>query len=124
MDEKAMKRLFKQYTFLKRKTLPEGIEVGAGWEPIVTELFQTLSDLPPPASFVVTKVFNRHGKLQVWTTGGCNSTRLAIEAAVDRSEEICEACGNPVELGKCDKCKEEEYVEPEATVDATAATVT
>ena len=119
MDDKAMKRLYKQFKFLRKKTLPEGIQIEAGWDKIVTDLFQTLNSLPPPFDFVVTKVFNRHGKLQVWTANGCNSTRFAIEAAVEASEVTCEYCGNEIELGLCEKCK---YVEPVEVVDTTTAT--
>jgi hypothetical protein len=116
MIEKDLKKLFKKYKFLKKKTLPDGVQCGTGWNSIITNMFQALADTNPPDNFVVTKVFSKVDTLRVQTTGGNNSTRFVIDEAIEQSEETCEACGNLKELQKCDKC-----IEPPEVQDPTAA---
>ena len=110
MIEKELKKLFKKFGFLKKKTLPNGIECGAGWDIIVKDLFQTLADTNPPSDFAVIKVFSKLDELRVHTVKGNNNTRFAIDAAVERSSEVCEFCGNEKTLQQCDKCKDPEPV--------------
>jgi len=111
MEAKELKKLLKKFKFfLKKKTLPNGIECGSGWDIIVTDLFQSLSEMNLPSDFEVTKVFSKMDLLRVYTIKGNNTTRFAIDAAVERSGEVCEACGNEKTLQQCDKCKDPEPV--------------
>lgn len=106
MEQKQLNKLMKKFKFLKKKTLPSGIECGNGWNNILTELFQEIADSNPPSDFVVIRVFSKLDELRVHTKGGNNTTRFAIDNAVEKSSEICEECGNNKDLQQCNKCND------------------
>ncbi|MFA5024185.1 MAG: hypothetical protein WC523_04475 [Patescibacteria group bacterium] len=119
MEDKELKKLFKKFKFLKKKTLPEGIKCEAGWNTIINNMLQSISDSNPPDTFIITKIFSKISKLNVYTSGGNNTTRFAIEEAIELSEDTCEFCGNLKELQMCEKCKDPEPVVETAVPTAT-----
>jgi len=121
MEEKNVKKLVKKYKFLKKKTLPNGVECGIGWDTIVNNLCKELNDANLPEDFIITKIFTKMDELKLHTKGGNNSTRFIIDAASEKSADVCESCGNGKELHMCDKCKEPDpYIENDIAAIITA----
>ena len=105
MEKKIEAKLYKKFKFLKKKILPK-IECENGWANILQNLFQNIYDSNPSKDFIVTKVFEKCGDLKVYTKGGNNTTRFAIDAAIEFAADTCQYCGSNKELQQCDKCKE------------------
>ena len=105
MDQKHIKKLFKEFRFFKKKTLPNGFGCGDGWFNIIYGMsqnlinFENLSD-----TFVITSVIEKYGDLEVWSKGGNNTTRSIIDNAKEEANLICDACGNNKDDGLCAKC--------------------
>lgn len=104
MNETLTKRLIKKFKFLKKKSLPNGFEFEDGWYQIFHDLCKTIDKCNPPDDFVVTKAFEKHGRLHVYTVFGNIKTRSAISDFEEAFYETCDRCGNNKNLEQCDKC--------------------
>lgn len=115
MDDNNTKKLFKQYKFLNKKTLPDGFECGDGWYKLVYDMCKEIKAINPPAEFVVTRVINKYEGLEIHTKNGTMRTRVVLDQYNTLSMDICDACGNERDLEKCDKCTVPviEYPDPE-----------
>jgi len=115
MNDENTKKLFKRYKFLNKKTLPDGFECGDGWYKLVYDMCKELKSVSPPADFVVTKIAERYGDLEVHTKNGTMQTRVIIDEYNTQSMEICDECGKDKDLQSCDKCTvpEIDYSDPE-----------
>jgi hypothetical protein len=103
-DQKARKLFLKYKLFLKKKELPAGFECENGWYNILENLFKEILQAGAPAGFIFTKIANKYGELKIHTKNGNNTTRFAIEAAIEIAYDTCDNCGNNKELQKCIKC--------------------
>jgi hypothetical protein len=122
MNDKNTEKLFKRFPFLKKHCLPEGFECGDGWYKLVYNMCKELKTVNPPSEFVITKVAEKHGELEVHSKNGAMRTRVVIDESNTASIEICDGCGNNRDLEKCDKCTMPviEYPDPEEDEDDTA----
>ena len=103
MDKKLENKLYRKFKFLKKKLMPN-IDCGDGWYEIIHNMCVKLDDIEKPDEFVITKIYDRYGDMDVHSKFGNNATRFAIEDFKDESTKICNACGNDKDLEKCDKC--------------------
>jgi hypothetical protein len=88
--------------------------VGAGWRGLVDECYDLLTE-----DCYVADVKEKWGELRFYYYGGSNELFDKIEAICDRSNRVCEICGEPgklkiKELGwiktLCDKHYEERQI--------------
>lgn len=105
MNDDNTKKLFKQYKFLNKKNLTNGFECEDGWYKLVYNMCKEIKASNPPKDFVVTKVAERFGDLEVHTKNGTLQTRLIIDEYNTQSMELCDRCGNNKDDESCDKCK-------------------
>lgn len=81
------------------------VECGDGWYKLVYDMCKDLKDANPPIDFVVTKIAEKYGDLEVHTKNGTMRTRVILDQYNTQSTEICDECGNEKDLEMCDKCK-------------------
>jgi len=103
MNDNNTRKLYKQFKFLNKKTLPDGFECEDGWYALVYNMCKELKECAP-LDFVITRVMNKYGELEVHTKNGNMPTRIVLSAYRSDSMDICDRCGNDKELQSCDKC--------------------
>lgn len=91
-----------------------GFAVGAGWTPILDDLFRDLATLEagPSGRLTVIQVKEKFGALRVYIHRGTAAAMEAIDRASRRSATICEFCGAPSAIRdrkgwfttQCDAC--------------------
>lgn len=103
MDKKLENKLYRKFSFLKKKFIPN-IECEDGWYDIIYRMCLKLDDIKKSDEFIITSIFDRYTNMDVHTKFGNNSTRFCIEEFKEESTDVCDACGNNKELEKCEKC--------------------
>jgi len=114
MNDANTKKLYKQYKFLNKKTLPNDFECGDGWYKLVYDMCKELKPAVP-SDFIITKVAEKYGDLEIHSKNGTMQTRVILDEYNTQSMELCDACGNEKDLEQCDKCTVPviEYSDPE-----------
>lgn len=114
MNEDNERKLFKRYKFLNKKSL-DSIDCGDGWYKLIYDMCKELKVANLPANFVVTRIMEKYGDLEVHTKNGTMQTRVIIDKYNTLSMELCDECGQDKDLQSCDKCTipEIDYSDPE-----------
>jgi len=121
MKQKKQEKLFKKYPqFFKERNLSPmeslmcfGIMCGDGWYKLIDE---TCEKIKPHTgkSFVFVEIKEKYGGLRIYYCGEIDKKgRDIITKAENKSEKICEECGNPgqiIEINNwyytlCKKCE-------------------
>lgn len=105
MDKIMQEKLFKRFGFLHKKDMPKGIECENGWYDIIEEMLIEMRSTNLDDEFKITKIYSRGDHIDVYTVNGNCGTRLCIADAIDQSYDICEYCGNDIDLEMCEYCK-------------------
>ena len=103
-----------------------GIEINAGWRPILERLLRRLEaeieaqPLDDRDRFRILQIREKSGRLTVYLADSTPEMDAAIQEAADESTHTCEVCGAPGELKQRDcwwvpRCEQHEMSRPRQT---------
>lgn len=104
MNKDNERKIYKRFKFLNKNALPS-IDCSDGWYKLLYDMCKDLKAASPPPNFVITKIAERYGDLEVHTKNGNMRTRVILDQYITESMDICDECGNGKDLEMCDKCK-------------------
>jgi hypothetical protein len=104
MNTDNIRKIYKRFRFLNKNIMPS-IDCGDGWYTLLYNMCKDLKSVNPPNEFMITKIAEKYGDLEVHTKNGNMRTRVILDQYSTKSMEICDECGNAKDLEMCDKCK-------------------
>jgi len=81
-----------------RSAMHFGLQVEAGWLPVIEQMCQRLELLAEGTEFRIVSVKQDMGVLRVVHRGGSDATKGVIVAACVEAAARCEGCGRPGDL--------------------------
>jgi hypothetical protein len=77
-----------------------GLQVDAGWLPVIERMCERLEPLVHGTGFRFQAIKQDMGTLRAAYRGGNEAVRAVIEAGATEAAHTCEMCGNPGILGE------------------------
>lgn len=83
-----------------RSAMHLGLQVGAGWLPVIQRMCARLEPLVQGTGFRFQAIKQDMGMLRGAYRGGDDVVRAVIEAGATEAAHVCEMCGGPGVLGE------------------------